>query len=603
MKKARRDSPHLAGKILVWSLGGFLVFGMIALAWVGIRGALAIGHLNDVHTSAPEVVSSFAREPSEGTEELRALAAHTRTARDLTSDPIWKLVERAPWIGPQLKAVSVVTASSDELVRLSVFPLVEATQASAFDALKPVDGRIDTSALTAIEAPAADAAVRAEKAAADIRAIDRTPLVGRLADVTDTVEEVFSQASGGLDALSRASQLLPDMLGGSGQRSYLVLVQNNAELRSLGGIAGTALLLQTDGGRMIFAGTTSGAALSRNITAPAVSLPAEVESIYGTRPARYFQNVTQIPDFTIDGPLAREMYRQQTGREVDGVVAIDPVVLSYLLEATGPVSLPEGTNLDADNAVSLFLSDVYQRYPDPVEQDAFFAASSAAIFDALLNGDGSSADLLSALARAIDERRVLMWSARAEEQIVIEGSPMAGQLPSTDAHTTRFGVFFNDGGGSKMSYYVKPDVSVSWSRCALPQQSVPRQLTLTAQLTNVAPVDASTSLPRYVTGGGVFGVAPGTAAIVGDIYLPEGTTLVSAQATNGVSFSQAELQGRSVLSYGVNLAPQSAETISVVVETTSSARSAEALVTPTADSSINPVVTSTCDVRSGATLQ
>ena len=35
------------------------------------------------------------------------------------------------------------------------------------------------------------------------------------------------------------------------------------------------------------------------------------------------------------------MYRVHSGRRVDGVVATDPVALSYLLQATGPVLLPE----------------------------------------------------------------------------------------------------------------------------------------------------------------------------------------------------------------------------------------------------------------------
>ena len=40
------------------------------------------------------------------------------------------------------------------------------------------------------------------------------------------------------------------------------------------------------------------------------------------------------------------MYRRHSGDTVDGVLAVDPVVLSYLLQATGPVRVPGGVHAD-----------------------------------------------------------------------------------------------------------------------------------------------------------------------------------------------------------------------------------------------------------------
>lgn len=362
-------------------------------------------------------------------------------------------------------------------------------------------------------------------------------------------------------------------------------------------------MLSTDAGAITLVGTESGTALSAGIRGPVTTLPDDVQAVYGTRPARYFQNLTQVPDFTFDGPLARDMYRQLTGNEVDGVIAIDPVVLSYLLKATGPVVLPDGSTINADNAASLFLSEVYKRYPDPTTQDAFFAASSASIFTTFVEGRGSSTGLLTALARGADERRVLLWSAHEDEQSLLDGSSMAGKLPVTDDDTARFGVYFNDAAGSKMSYYLKPDVSLAWSGCGTPGQAAARQLTMTVKLTSSAPADAATSLPLYVTANGLFGVAPGIVAVTGNVFLPQGYTLVSAQASNRASFTSAGLQGREVLSYGVNLQPGQTDSISVVVETTSAAPDAEAIMTPTADQSISPVVTTTCESVATATLE
>ncbi len=197
---------------------------------------------------------------------------------------------------------------------------------------------------------------------------------------------------------------------------------------------------------------------------------------------------------------------------------------------------------------------------------------------------------------------MLLWSAHEDEQALLGSSSMAGKLPVTDDDTARFGVYFSDAAGSKMSYYLKPKVALTWSGCGVAGQSVSRQLTLTVDLSSSAPADAATSLPLYVTANGLFGVAPGITAVTGNIYLPQGYTLVSAQVSNGTNFTSANLQGRDVLTYGIDLQPGQTESVSVVVETTSAAPDAEAIMTPTADQSISPVAAMTCESVATATL-
>ena len=588
-----------AGRIAAWVLGGFLILLIAITAWVGVRGVMAYQHLSRIEAGVADASSALASEPAAAGAALARLASDASAAHDLTSDPVWHLAEGTPWIGPQLSAFATVAAAGDTLLSDALLPLVTAAQDTSFDALKPANGRIDTTGLSALAEPAQSAAA---EAAEQLGRINRVPLVGVVSRSVDKSTEVFNQAAKGLDALSRATRLLPGLLGQNGERNDLVLVQNNAEWRSLGGIAGTAILLKTNKGTISLAGTESGTSLSSGIKNPVVDLPADVQGIYETRPARFFQNLTQIPDFTFDGPLAREMYRQLTGVDADGVISLDPVVLSYLLRATGPVTLPDGETLSADNAVQMLLSDVYQRYEDPRAQDVFFAGATGAVFNAFLEGRGSTVSLFTGLATAADQRRVLMWSADPAEQDILEGSSVAGGLPTTDGETARFGVYFNDGGGSKMSYYVKPAVSLAWDQCAPDDRNTSRQLSLRLSLANTAPADAATSLPAYVTANGAFGTAPGTATVVNNIYLPEGWELVSGTTSDGTGFTTGSLKGRQVLTFGFSLLPQTSGDLTVVVRKTSTAANAEAIVTPTADATIDPTVEAGCSAAANATL-
>jgi hypothetical protein len=464
----------------------------------------------------------------------------------------------------------------------------------SIDSLKPQGGRIDPTALSALQDPAKESALRANAAADSLRAIDRTPLAGVVAAGVERASEMFSDVASAVDGLSRASQLMPTMLGENGPRDYLLIVQNNAEWRSLGGITGTVVLLRADHGAVTLSSTQSATALSERIKGSAIDLPAQVKDIYETRPARYFHNLTQVPDFTIDGPLAREMYSRATDVEVDGVLAIDPVVLSYILGATGAVTLPTGDVLNETTAVPFLLNEVYLRYADPQAQDAVFAGAASAVFQSLLDGQGSAGTIMAALARAGSEHRFFMWSADPSEQSVIDGTTIAGPLPVTDARTARFGVYLNDGTGSKMSYYVRPDVSITWGACGSARTVGQRDISLSIKLTSNAPSDAATSLPWYITGGGVHGTPPGIAKVIPNVYLPEGFELVSAQASDGGTFTEAEYQGRRVLTFGTDLSPGASTTFTVNVRGSSTATEAQAFVTPTADASLSPTVTAAC---------
>jgi hypothetical protein len=584
-------------------VGGLLILTVAIAAWVGVRGALAYQHLSAIRSLAPTAAASVTSDPAQATPALERLAAEAGAAHDLTSDPVWSLAERTPWIGPQLAAFATVASASDRLFAQSLLPLAIAAQEVSLDDLRPRDGHFDTTALSTLAIPSQSAAAVASRAAADIDAIDPTPLVGAVASAVDQARTAFDSAAGAVDALRRATELLPSMLGQDGPRTYLLLVQNNAEWRSLGGVSGTVIELRADHGALSLVDTHSATSLSRGISGPVVELPSDLQKIYDTRPARYFHNLTQIPSFPIDGPLAREMYRQQTGREVDGVMAVDPVVLSYLLEATGPLALPDGESLTGDNAVPLLLDDVYRRYADPAAQDAFFAGATGAVFEALRAGRGSTPGLIAALARGVQERRVLAWAAEPTEQAVIEGTTLAGQLPASDGRTARFGVYLNDGTGSKMSYYIVPKVELRWGSCRTSVDASARDVTLTLTLSNTAPADAATALPGYVTGNGVYGTPPGAATVVTDVYLPEGWAAVQTATSSGTEFTRASLEGREVLTVGATVAPQKSAQVEITATAVSTATDVEALVTPTADSTLEPTVRAACAGTVGAVLE
>jgi len=569
-------SNHRSGewhrRAFAWCAAAALVLGLFVALWVGVRAGLAVAHLTAA-AHAVQDAETDAADPLALASVLPTVQDETSAARALTSDPIWSLSETLPWIGPQLSAVAVSSAALDDVVTGGLVPLTSAASGLSEDALRPKDGAFDIGTIAALEPTAGTASERLRTAAADLSGIDERPLLGPVRDGVTRARDVVGKAANAADALHRATRLIPAMLGSDGPRSYLVAFQNNAEWRSLGGIVGALAQVDTRDGRIALVDQASTADFPPGTEPPVVDLPAEVRDLFDTRPARYIQNVTQVPDFTIGAPIAREMWRHLRGRDVDGVIAIDPVTLGYILAATGPVVLPTGDELTADNAVPLLLQQVYQRYADPAQQDEFFHGACAAVFAALAEGRADPRRLVEALSRAGSEGRLLLWNADADDQAALDGTTLQGTLPASDADQTSFGVYLDDGTGSKMDYYLHPSVDVAW--CG------PDRAALRVTLRNDAP-DPRTLSP-YVTGGGEYGVPVGEVLTGVYVYLPIGARLedrISTGTGAPAGFAGGEEQGRQVVKWSVQLAPGQEAHLVVRVSTPSTTR-LDAKVTPT----------------------
>ncbi|MFW8745207.1 DUF4012 domain-containing protein, partial [Mesorhizobium japonicum] len=407
----------------------------------------------------------------------------------------------------------------DGVAHQVVPPLAELGGHLDAGSLLPTNGALDPAAISAA-APALQAASRA-MSALDVR-IDRIPTSGTVPAVASAVTRLRTASDEGaslLSSLSGAARVLPGMLGAEGERRYLLLVQNNAELRSDGGIPGAVAVVTADHGALAL--ETQSAAFG--FPQPVVPLSAGERGLYGDNLGRYLQNVTMTPDFARSGVLAQAMWRDRTGETVDGVIAVDPVALSAVLAVTGPVTLPDGTVLDRRNAVSTLLSGTYQRFADPAAQDAFFAGAARAVFERVVSGRSSPTALARAVGDAATQGRILVWSAHPEEQRVVAAAGVADLLPRTDPSRTELGVYLVDNTEAKMDYYLRSAISVSAARCRADGRPL---VDVGVDLTSVAPQDAATALPAYVTGGRRgLGVEKGEIRTTAYLYAPAGSAI------------------------------------------------------------------------------
>jgi hypothetical protein len=422
---------------------------------------------------------------------LAALQRRTRAAANAVEDPAWRLAANVPGPARNLAAVRTVATALDDLARDAMPPLVAAA-ASVGTGGGPRVGGLDLSGLRAA-APRLESAHQALlRVLGRIEGISPAGLTSEVQAAVTTLREHLARARAVTDTARRASALLPSMLGADGARSYLLLFQNPAEVRASGGMPGAFAVVAAQGGqiRLIDQGTASIGL--RTSGTPVLPVEPEVRALYGDQIASHPANINMTPHFPTTAALAREMYRLRSGRTVDGVLATDPVALSYLLGVTGPIAVPGGPTLTADNAVKTLLADVYARFSSREQQDDYFARAARATFEMLVRRLGEGRALLAPVARATGERRILVWSAHPEEQRSIAGTALEGVLPADDGAQPTVGVFLNDGGASKLGYYLTQSADLREGRCRADGR---RELTLRVTLGSTAP---RTGLPHHV---------------------------------------------------------------------------------------------------------
>lgn len=506
-----RRRIRLAG---IWSAAAAVVVLGSAL-WLGAKATTIKSELQSATELLPALKNQIAENDSDAASgTVDSLVQHTTTARNATEDPLWKIAAALPWLGPNLQAASEVATSADDVARLGAVPLVRAFQTLNWETLTPTPAGMDLSPLKAA-APQVQAAAHAVRESWQrLNSIETTNLMPQVSAPLLQARGDLAGLSEQLDSAADAASLAPTMLGADGPQRYLLLMQNNAESRATGGIPGALAVLSLDKGTLKLESQTSANDLGTFV--PPVPIDAEQQAIYSTRVGKFMQDVNLTPDFATTATTAHAMWEKKTGERLDGVLSVDPVALSFILDATGPVKVTDPAvqkignklplELTGKNVVSTLLSDAYAAIKDPALQDVYFAGTAKEIFSAISAGKSDPKRLLEAVTKGVDERRILLWSAESGAQATIGKYPIGGQVSGPSVSPTQFGIYFNDGTGAKMDYWVKRTAQVV-KDCT---RDGYREVTVRVTSANVAPEDAATSLPHYVTGGGVYGVPAGS---------------------------------------------------------------------------------------------
>ena len=170
-------------------------------------------------------------------------------------------------------------------------------------------------------------------------------------------QAVRSQLDDGLKLLSDAATLTteakpllesaPYILGTDSVRRYLVLFQNDAEIRGTGGFMTGYAVIEVNKGKITTITSDDIYKLDEKFPKK-IKAPDAILKFLPLVPYWYLRDQNLSPDFRVSMETFMPNYKLTREPTVDGVIAVDTQVLVDLLKVTGKIGVPGYGNFGAD---------------------------------------------------------------------------------------------------------------------------------------------------------------------------------------------------------------------------------------------------------------
>ena len=384
------------------------------------------------------------------------------TLRELRSD-----ASRAAWFGshpayraaaalsPDLEAGALLAGTVSDVSRHAVGLLEDLSGDGSEGVL--VDGRVDL--------------VRIGAAAGHAGELERelSSWTGRLADAdlprSDTLRGALHDVVEDLTALRPSAanlasvlEMMPTVLGGAGDRTYLLAFQSPSEARGGGGLIGVLAELSVSDGVLELGRIRSVRELVRGMHG-SVSAPEWFEASYGALLALTDpRNANVSPNFPVTSEVLLQMYRRAFGIDADGVLSADPLALGALTEVTGPLRAKGWqVAITERNVRRVLLHDVYRHFHFREHlQNRYFGTLIDSLWTELTSGRIDPFALGPSVARSATRQHLkIYFEAPAEQETIVQLGAEGSFVDESGAQL----VFSNNLAANKIDFFLHREIA------------------------------------------------------------------------------------------------------------------------------------------------
>jgi len=434
----------VAGLLAVVLLACLLVFSYWKYVRVMGHVKSLTQHLGNLEARGQgDLLASLKREEVEGVQaelaevgqDLRAIRAETGMVLVLAPHLGW-----LPVVGGDVSAarelleMGIGVSKAGELIFEGMAPLVVLFEGSETGSSVSFGEALST---TLLDGQPQFAAAQAELDAVRQRRerISDERLSPRLARLLERFDRYFPLLETGLQGLTIA----PHLLGAEEPRTYLLLAQNDNELRATGGFISSVALVRIANGQIVEMDFRDSYAVD-DLSQPHPSPPEPLER-YMLAQIWLIRDANWHPDFPASAEVARELYQLDQGVIVDGVIATDLVAMESLVAALGPIHLDEyDEEVNAGNVMELMQK--YWASPGGEGQTGEWWAHRKDFMGAMLGemiakvetdiGSVDLSGLMQVLGRGVGEKHILIYLADPRMSEILAKNGWDGALRPTE---------------------------------------------------------------------------------------------------------------------------------------------------------------------------
>jgi hypothetical protein len=264
--------------------------------------------------------------------------------------------------------------------------------------------------------------VTAQASLATARAIRQMIDIDRLSPkvrslLVDKIDPIFlsMQNAFPVDDILEMARLSPRILGsvGNGPQSYLVMVQNEDELRATGGFLSAVGVMVFDNGKLTNLSFDS-YELFDDFSKPYPKAPWQLDE-YMMAEMLLLRDANWFTNFPTSVSWVRFLYGYTRPGPVQGVIAIDQNAIVELLRQVGPITVDgESEMITADNVIQFMRSSKEQTPPAGVSPESwnrkrFINRIADPLSKKLMAGDAQSWQTLSrTIIQLLNEKHILL---------------------------------------------------------------------------------------------------------------------------------------------------------------------------------------------------
>lgn len=432
-------------RIILFIILGFLLLLML---WLGLKtwriyqaGQALLDRKAEIETLMADGLTNI--EP----DKAESLVMDTRENIQTLKEETAVFMPLTPYLGwvPKVGSTLVIAPS---LMRMGEAGIDSA--AYAVRGLKPAlaimqEGSTGASMLSQLSGVLVDAgpdlAAANEKltevaaARAEISNIEKLP--GQLQTLFTLSDELLPFAQDGLTLTA----VLPEILGENGPRTYLIVAQNEDELRPTGGFISAAGTLVVENGDIVSLEMADAYSIDNWRDKP-YDFPPQPFYDYMGLDLFFFRDTNFWPDFPTSAEKAMDLYSYgQDQPPLDGIIAIDQEFIRLLVEATGSLTVPESSiTISPQNAIEALQNAWGERKSDDnsewiINRKAFIGLLAAALIDHIQNNFAAVDPIALAqnMKTAVAGKHLQIYLRDAHAQATLDQINWDGRLENPNA--------------------------------------------------------------------------------------------------------------------------------------------------------------------------